>query len=215
MTVNIDVDVETGPVSAIPVPVTTVDVPVINAPCCYYGFSLREASGDVPRDNEGSATSPAALQTIATITGLPAGNYTVNWTVSLAGTLAAADANNFELTDTNGVVSASINPAIAGEYPQVASEISIPANATVSIQAIAAGTVGAIYSAQLAIEPSIVDDAVIEVRDGNQILATCSLGVGGAETEYPGPPGIKVMASITVHVVQGTVTGVIYVMLGY
>jgi hypothetical protein len=210
MTIDVNVDVETGPVVPIPVPVTTVDVSVLPGPCVFYGFSFREASGDVPKDNEGTVTSPGAGATIVTLTGLAAGEYTVTWIVQLAGTLAAADANNFQLIDTSGGVTNSINLAVAGEYPQVNSEVIITPGGSISIIAIAAGTVGAIYSAQIAIQPSIVDDAVAELRDGNQVIACCSLGVGGSETENFGPPGVKVMNSVTLHMIQGSITGAVY-----
>lgn len=215
MTVEVNIDVETGPVSAIPVPVTAVDYLVINAPCRYCGYSLREAGNELPVDAEGSVTSPAANQVIAQLTGLPAGTYTVNWEVSLAGTLAAADANNFGLTNGAETVTGSVNPAVAGSYPQVPSEIVVTAGSTVAIEAGGAGTAGAIYSAQISLTPVIVADAVVEIRDGNQPLAVFSAGAGGSETEYSGKYGVKVMSSITVHVVQGTVTGVVYVTLGY
>lgn len=214
MSADLEIGMVTGPVTPVPVPVTTVDVPITNGPCVFYGFSMRESSGDVPKDNEGSVTSPTALQTIVTLTGLAAGTYTVNWTVGLAGTLAAADANNFELLDSAGGVTPSINLAVAGEYQQVASEVSIGANGSISIEAIALATVGAIYSAQLSIEPSIVDDAVAEIRDGNQVIACIGLGIGGSETENFGPPGVKVAASVTLHVIQGSMTGAVYVDLG-
>jgi hypothetical protein len=215
VTINIDIEVETGPIVPIPVPVTAVDIAILNAPCKYYGFSLREASGDIPRDNQGTVTSPAAGATIATLAGLAAGNYTVSWVVGLAGTLAAPDANNFQLTVTGSPAEPSINLAVAGEYPQVNAEVTVPASGTISIQAIGIGTVGAVYTAQLAIQPSLVDEAQVEIRDGNQPLGECGLGIGGSETEYTGPPGIKVRNSITLHVVQGTVTGVVYCTLGY
>ena len=193
-----------------PFPVITADYSPIAGPVVLLGWSVREATDQQTQDNEGSVTSPGAGQTIVTLAGLPAGTYNVGWSVELAGTLAAADSNNFRLTDTGGDQLGSINLAVAGSYPQVSTELTIATGQSISIVAIAAGTVGAVYSAQLSIEPVIIDDVIAEIRDGNQILGCISLGTGQASTLYFGIPGMSVMNGITVHIVTGTLVGVVY-----
>lgn len=207
---SVDVEVVTGEVRAVPFPVTAIDVTPINGPVMLGGWSVRDASGDIPRSAEGSVTSPAALATIAQLTGLAGGTYDVNWTVSLAGAAAAGDANNFELTDTAGNVLQSVNLGAVGEYPQVKTQVTVPANGTITIEALAIGTVGAIYSAEISITPVVLDDVVAEIRDGNQTLGCIGLGAGGADTQFFGPFGLRVMNAVTVHLVSGTLTGVVY-----
>src|SRR5579864_1089526 len=114
---DVAIDVEVGPVRAIPVLVTTVDVPLLLSDGYLVGWSLREASGDVPKFTDGSVTSPTAGQTICITPGLQAGLYTVNWEVALEGTLAAADADNFAVFMSVTQQQASINDAVAGAYP--------------------------------------------------------------------------------------------------
>jgi hypothetical protein len=98
---------------------------------------------------DGSQTSPTAL-TVITSQALAGGTYQVSWAVELGGTLSAADANNFGLYVGATQVAQSLNPAVAGTYPQPVEEIIIPAGgATLSIKAIGNSTVGAVYTAQL------------------------------------------------------------------
>lgn len=205
----------TGYVCPIPVPVTSVDISELNGPCLLYGWSLREASGDATQENEGSVTSPGALATITTVSGIPAGNYLIEWTVELAGTLAAGDANNFELKDSVGNVLQSVNPPVAGQYAQQSVPVTLPAGASVTIEALAAGTVGAIYSAQLVVTPASITDAQVEISDGNQALGESGMPVGGSDTQYFGFPGVTVRNTVSLHVVAGTVTGVVYLLLDY
>src|SRR5215471_18419592 len=99
MTDSLDILVVAGPIRGVPFPATAVDVDVIQGPCVLNGWSFRDAAGELALEASGSVTSPAAGVTIATTASLPAGTYVVSWEVQLAGTLAAADANNFQLVD--------------------------------------------------------------------------------------------------------------------
>lgn len=101
----------------------------------------------------GSVTSPAA-DAIITSQALAAGTYTVGWTVQLSGTLAAGDANNFVMESNAVQVAQSLNSAAAGTYVQPPVTVVIPAGgATVEIEALAIGTVGAVYSAVMTVTP--------------------------------------------------------------
>lgn len=65
----------------------------------------------------GSVTSAAANSNVIFGT-VPAGTYTVPWTVTLSGTLGAADTNNFSLYANGVFIAASVNPDVAGSYVQ-------------------------------------------------------------------------------------------------
>jgi hypothetical protein len=102
----------------------------------------------------GSITSPGAFAAIIRIIIPVAGTYTVHWTVSLAGTLSAGDANNFHL-DQNGIlVAASVNPAAAGTYVQTPAVITAAAGDEIEVFAVAAGTTGSVYGAVIPAQAS-------------------------------------------------------------
>ena len=97
------------------------------------------------------ATAPAAATVISTVT-LPAGTYTAAWTVTLGTAAAAGDVNNFGLYNAAVLVATSVNTATDTSFPQTAAGFTIGAGgATVTIQAIAQGTAGAVYSAVMTV----------------------------------------------------------------
>ena len=104
------------------------------------------------RSIEGNVTSPGAGATVTSLISLPAGTYQIGWTVSLSGTLSASDTNNFQLNAGSQTL-VSANPGAAGSYPQPPVEVVLPVATTISVTAIAAGTVGAVYAAQLVATP--------------------------------------------------------------
>ncbi len=117
------------------------------------GISLttgpREPSSAV--DAYGIVTSPGAGQTIVTTPALPAGEYSVLVITHPTGTLASpADYDNVQLM-VNAVVQGTVlqvtNAGQVTQNPPVT--VRVPANGTISVQAIAAGTVGAIYKIQV------------------------------------------------------------------
>lgn len=176
------------------------------------GWSLA-AGLNSGKEATGSATSPAAGGAITSLASVPADEYTLNWQVELSGTLAAADANNFEVL-VNGVQQAvSLNPAIAGVYQQDPIQITVPpGGATISINAIALATVGAVYSATF----SVVGGAPMEatIFDSGQVIGQSACPQGFADTQIMTDDGIYVSTNITIKVVDGTVSGVIYVQDG-
>jgi hypothetical protein len=210
MTAELDITITAGAFRGIPVPPTAVDVTLLNGPCVLRGWSLRDVTGEIPFENEGSVTSPAAGATIVQITGVPAGTYNVNWTVQLAGTVAAADANNFELSDTAGNVIQSVNAGAVGDYPQPSFEVTSAFAGIWAIKALAIGTVGAIYTASFSLEPTLNPATVIELQDGNQILGESAMYPNRSDHQTLPLPGLHVMNKILLHVVSGTVTGVVY-----
>lgn len=181
----------------------------IGSPCRLMGWSLA-AGLNTGKEATGSATSPAAGGVIVSLANVPADLYTLNWQVELGGTLAAADANNFQV-EVGGVQQAvSLNPAVAGVYQQDPIQINVPAGgATVSINAIALATVGAVYTATF----SLVGGAPMEAHifDSGQKLGESACPQGFADTQIMTDDGIYVSTNITITVVDGTCTGVIYV----
>lgn len=105
---------------------------------------------------EGSAsvTSPALGATIASVT-LPQGTWTINWAVRTSGTVAAADNNNMQLQQGAAVLEVADVPQGASNVSQQqAVVVTVPAGgATISVNAIALATVGAIYTAQINATP--------------------------------------------------------------
>lgn len=210
MTADLSIDVTVGQVRGIPVPVTSADQVLLTGPGRLYGWSLREASGDISQAVEGSAAAPAAGATIATLTVAQAGIYTVAWSVELAGAVAAADANNFGLYQNGILRLQSLNPAVVGAYPQPGIQLTVAAGDVIAIKAIGAATAGTTYSASESVIPANTVNAVVELQDGGQPLAEIGIPVGGTENRWMGPVGVNISNQVKLHLVSGTVVGVVY-----
>jgi hypothetical protein len=208
---EIELDIVAGPVRAIPIPATFTDVLLIAGPCELCGFSIRDALAETPLETEGTVAAPGALSTICSIANVPAGTYTVNWLVQLAGTPAAADANNFQLVNGATGLVLSANQGAVGEYPQDPVEIVVPAVQTVKIVNIGAATAGSIYTAQLALIPVTQALSVAELQDGNNPLLELGVPSGSADTRYFGTGSIHVRNRINYHPVSGLLTGSVFV----
>jgi hypothetical protein len=95
----------------------------------------------------GSFPSPPSFSTIAVLTFPADGTYTISWTVSLAGTVSATDANNFQLYLAGVTLEAtSVNAAAAGTYAQVQVQVTTTAGTQLFLTNPAAGTAGSTYS---------------------------------------------------------------------
>jgi hypothetical protein len=103
----------------------------------------------------GTVTSPTALDVIAGFGTVEPGEYTVEWTAELGGTVTAGtDNDNFGLYLGSTLVLESNNPAAVGTYPQEPVELTIATASSLQVKSIAAGTVGAVYSAGVTVYPS-------------------------------------------------------------
>lgn len=213
MTTPYDVAAVIGDVFPIPVPPASADLLLLSSDCRLCGWSLRDATGDIASQGEGAVVSPAAGAVIVQVTNVPAGTYDVNWTVSLQGAAAAADANNFQLKNGAAVVEGSINAGAAGVFPQVGVRIVVAAGGTVSVNAIAIGTVGVTYLAQIELTPVQRANTVVEIQDTGNILGEYAPFGNEADTEYLGDYGIPCQGQIKLHIVSGAVTGVVYAKL--
>lgn len=209
----LDVAAVYGDVFPIPVPPTSADSTILTSDCRILGWSLRDATNDIAFQAEGSVVSPGANTTVVQLTSIPAGIYDVTWEVALQGAAAAADADNFQLKNGATLVEISINPGAAGTYPQVGARITVLAGGTVSIQSVAAGTVGVTYLAQIEIVPVARADSVVEIQDVGNILGEIAPLGNVSDTVYFGDLGVPCQGQIKLHVVSGAVTGVVYAKL--
>lgn len=208
---EITVDVESGEVCPIPIPLTSVDIPVISGAAHLCGWSLREASGDTAVNAEGNAAAPGAGAAVATTPAVVAGTYSVAWTVGVESSAAAADTNNFALFVGGVQVATSVNPGAIGEYAQPAIQVAMATGATVQVKAIGAASAGSTYSASISVIPAPQVDAVVEIRDGTNPIAEIAIPVSGESSRSFGTIGLKVRSNVLLHMVSGSVTGAVYV----
>lgn len=182
---------------------------LLKGPLRLMGWSLFSTAADT-QENSASVTSPAALATIVQITGLPAGDYQVNWTVGLEGTVSATDADNFELRAAGSHVVTSDNEGAVNEYPQLPVVVTVTASSAILIRAAAAGTVGAVYRAMLVIE-QLSGGAFGQILDGAQVVGMTSTGEDQIDTEVLPDDGLYCGTSIAVQATFGTLTGAVWV----
>lgn len=206
---EITVDVVSGLVRPIPVPLTSADIVLLSGDCYFCGWSIREASGETASDAQGFVVAPGAGAAIATSPSQVGGTYTLNWTVELIGAAAAGDQNNFGLYVNAVLVATSVNLPAAGEYPQPPVQVVIPNGTTYQVKAIGAGTAGVTYGASVSAVPVAIGDAVVEFRDGLNPLAEVSLPANGSNSQSWGQIGHQIKSDIRVHVIAGIVAGTI------
>lgn len=174
-----------------------------------FGWSILSVGVDSTQ-NTGQVVSPGIGTTIASVTGLPAGDYSVTWTVELVGAAAAADQNNFQLNNGAAAVLASDNAGAAGSYNQPGVIIPVAAGGTVSVVAIAAGTVGVTYRAQLVVT-LLAGGAIGNVLDGAQNVGVISTGPDLVDVQWMGDKGIYIGTSVAIQATVGKLSGCIYV----
>lgn len=117
--------------------------------------------------NDGTVTSPGAGATIASIpaASLPAGTYNVTVDFTLSGTVGAVDNNNIQLVYGSQTFTLDNNIGV-GE--QTFGPIQIISNgaSALTLKAIAAGTVGSIYTATIIATPvTQVSLVTIQIKD--------------------------------------------------
>jgi hypothetical protein len=208
---EIDVNVTVGGVLPLTVPLTISNTPLMPGSGYLAGWSLREAVADTLANVSGSAVAPAAGATIVTTPALAAGTYVVTWTVGLQGAAAAADANNFQLFNGAAAVEVSVNPGVAGEFPQAQAVFTVTSGATVSIKAVGAGTAAVTYSADLNLTPDGVVETIIELVSGADTVGVIGLSDATADTAWFGPAGPCLNNGLTLNVVAGACKGSVYV----
>jgi hypothetical protein len=208
---DIDVEVTSGGTYSLGVTNAVADQDIVTGPAYLRAVSLRDVLSDVPVQSSGNVVAPAAGATIAVTAALVGGTYTVNWNVGLQGAAAAADANNFQLVDANGVVLGSINPGAAGDYPQDQAEVTIANGTTISVKAIGAGTAAVTYSAQIDATPTGEVETIVEIQDGSKPILEITFKSERAVTVPLGRPGVCIETVLHLHVVSGAVSGAFHV----
>ena len=147
--------------------------------------------------SSGSVTSPGTFQNILFLNVAP-GTYTVSWTVTLAGTLSAADANNFAIYNGTTFIASSLNAGSPGVYPQAPVTFTVTGGAP-DIKILSAGatpTTGAVYGA--AIPSPISKDCFIR-------SITHTITVDGWVTEW----GLQNAARYSFFVLGDPILGVL------
>lgn len=208
-----DVEIEVGGSETYTLPLASLSAnqTLITGPAYYRGYSLRDTGAPAPVQASGQVVAPAAGATIAATGNLQAGTYQVGWTIGLQGAAAAADANNFVLTDSVGNVLVSVNPGAAGEFVQQNVEVTIAANTPISVKAVGAGTAAVTYSAELEVSSTGEIETIIELQDGTKQLAEISFRNERTRELNIGRPGILIETALNINVISGSVTGGIWV----
>lgn len=114
----------------------------------------------------GKVTSPTASQVLATLGSNANAQYTVTAIVNLSGTLSATDTNNIQLNaNGSGYAVLPIEPVTT---EQTFGPFIINSNGSaISLTAIGAGTVGAIYDVELIIQQT-GDPEVVTIQIGKR-----------------------------------------------
>lgn len=102
--------------------------------------------------NSAQATAPGAGASITSVTVGPAGTYTFNFGVAIGGTTVGGDGSNMQV-DVNGVPITGgtiLYGSSTGSAGSLTTTLVLPANAVVSVNAIAAGSASAVYRASIA-----------------------------------------------------------------
>lgn len=122
--------------------------------CFAWPGAPASAPAGLSIEGDASVTSPALGATIASIT-LPQGTWTINTGVRTSGTVAAIDSNNMQLNGPLPLPMVLDVPSGGSNLSQQnAVTVEVPVGgSTISVTAIAAGTVGAIYTAQITATP--------------------------------------------------------------
>lgn len=211
---ELEIEVSLGRIRAIPAIQPANGAVLLAGPGELLGWSFRESGAETGLSTEASLLSPGAGATIASIANVPVGVYTISWSVQLIGAAAAADQDNFQLLSGATVLMASLNAGAAGQYPQTQLQFAVPSLQTIAVKAIAAGTVGVTYAAQIAVTPVTAGQAVLELRDGNQPLCEISAGIAGSLTQWFGPEGIRFYNQIQAVPITGQMSGAVYARFG-
>lgn len=117
-------------------------------------------------DVDGQVTSPGAGAAIVTSPAVVKGRYQIGVTTELGGTVGAGDTNNMALiANATQVAVLAVSPTVGQETLNGPYEVFMPANTTFVVQAIVAGTAGAIYNADMNIEALSIETFYAEIPD--------------------------------------------------
>ena len=154
----------------------------------------------------GSVTSPTTFQIFLTTGSLPAGTYTVNWSVTVSGTIGANEANNFALVLGSGpLLAQSVNPAVAGTYQQAPVTVTIGAAGDVlTLKSWSSTpTTGAVYSGTVSTTGN--GSVSFDVFSANHrwVIDTVFCTTSQAQTTAPYPQVIAYIGGMQAGVAEG------------
>lgn len=134
---------------------------------CYADiFGRPYTTGLASQSAYGTATTPAAGTSLASISPVEPDDYTVEWTVELSGTVAAGtDNDNFGLFQGATLLAQSVNPAVVGQYPQQPVDVNVSSAGSLVVKNINAGTAGAVYAASETIIPASSSNTYAQLPD--------------------------------------------------
>ena len=208
---DVEIDVTIGGVKHLPVPSTSTDFAISGFFPKLYGWSLRESSAAAPVEASGSVVAPGAGAAIVTTAALAGGTYDVQWSVGLQGAAAVADSNNFQLFSGATLLETSVNPGVAGEYPQQTVRVTVAAGTTLSIKALGAGTAGVTYSATITATPDPLVGFTAEWQDEGDACGEPNADFQESSTAWFGPQGVILNGALKLHLITGTCAGTVYV----
>jgi hypothetical protein len=160
--------------------VTNVGVPF--AGFVNVTFSPNATSPMANPSGTGSITSPGTYQIFLSVPVSP-GTYTVSWSVSLSGTVGAAEANNFAIgtNSGSGVTTQSVNAGAVGTYPQNPVTITTTGADSIVIKSWGSTpTTGAVYGGTLTCTNEVASQASLTA--GTPIRLRMALGTLGGRT---------------------------------
>lgn len=145
------------------------------------------AGSELSQEFEGTVTSPGANANVVNVGAgaIPVGTYQVQWVVELDGTVSATDVDNFKLIINGLTVLNSVNDGAIGRYPQPNVTVTITGSGAQSVKAVAAGTVGAQYSAQLVFTPVLAPTSALIINSRLEpLMQAVPQGFTIAESPY-------------------------------
>jgi hypothetical protein len=183
--------------------------PITREPIVKYARAIQgvpltggQASGLVAgTGTQAGVLNPGQFQTLEIVPLPPFGGpVTINWTVTLAGTVGANDVNNFQLVAFNsglplgGFLAGSVNAGVDGTYPQATYTGTLPESTTaVALQvkgttptggAIYGGTVTVPGTVTLSVGPQGLGNiwypvqCVVSTSTGATDTSTCAVYLG-------------------------------------
>lgn len=173
-----------------------------------------QASGLIPGTTaSGSIPAPSSFATIAVLTFPQDGTYTVSWKVSLAGTVSATDANNFQLFLAGvTLIATSVNAAADGTYAQASVQVTTTAGTQLFLTNPVAGTAGSTYSGTMtasngqSLTLSVGPQGLGTIWYPAQVTLSTTTGALDTSTAlvYLGSGGVPTMLVATVFTGNGT-----------
>lgn len=207
---EVEVEFDFGRVRAIPVPATSADVTVIKGRAKLCGWSLYEASTNGQAGTPVTATVAIVAAAAGSVSLPLAKDSITGFDVTMAAPAAGVTG---VVTLTNVVGGPVVYQFSAGPSRENSLQVRFPqplpssgGAVNVAISAIVGG--GAVDITVYGVAPAT--GAYAQINDGGQILGESAMAPGLSDSQYLGDHGIDIMNEIVLHVISGTIEGVIY-----